>query len=195
MVAGARSFVIRIGAGAFRGRSLVGPARGERGLRPTSGRAKQVLFDVLGPLSGVTHVLDLFAGAGTLGFEAMSRGVERATFVDRDARAVSMIERNATGLGVANRVRVVRMDVIRFLGDTPDVWPLVLADPPYESASWAVLFDRLQDRVPADGRLVIEHATSDPPAGSGFECTTRREVGGTTWSVFRPGGTKRSEEG
>jgi len=177
--------MIRIEAGEFRSRRLQGPRRDDRSLRPTSGRVKQILFDLLGPLTGVSHVLDLFAGAGTLGFEALSRGVARATFVDANTRAAALLRRNAAVLGVEERVRIVKREVLAFLGDPAEEWPLVLADPPYAAKELETLLQCATESVTPGGRIVIEHATDVEFDSAGFEPVRRRVIGGTTLSIFR----------
>jgi 16S rRNA (guanine966-N2)-methyltransferase len=101
---------VRVVAGRFGGRRLVAP-RG-RATRPTADRVREALFSMLGDVSHA-RVLDLYAGSGALGIEALSRGAQSALFVDSDARAVAVIRRNLTELGADGEVR--RQDVVRFL--------------------------------------------------------------------------------
>jgi 16S rRNA (guanine966-N2)-methyltransferase len=126
---------VRVIAGRFGGRRLKTPPG--RGTRPTADRVREALFATLGPLEGAV-VLDLFAGSGALGIEALSRGAARAVFVERDPRAADVACANLAALGVGDAQAVVlRMPARRALqyararGDTYD---LVLLDPPYESA-------------------------------------------------------------
>jgi 16S rRNA (guanine966-N2)-methyltransferase len=125
---------MRIVGGEFRGRPLATPSGRE--IRPTSDRLRETLFDILihrfgDPVSGA-RVLDLFAGTGALGLEAMSRGASYCLFVDEDVEARGLIRRNAETLGLTGRTRIFRRDATR-LGPVANVAPfsLIFADPPY----------------------------------------------------------------
>jgi 16S rRNA (guanine966-N2)-methyltransferase len=150
---------VRIVAGEFRGRRLAAP-RGAR-TRPTADRVREALFSILGDVSG-TRVLDLYAGSGALGIEALSRGAESAVFVERDVRAAAVIERNLASLGLEERV--VREDAVRFLARREGTFDLVFCDPPYDSASR--LGGPLAERLPAltseDARIVTESDKRTP---------------------------------
>jgi 16S rRNA (guanine966-N2)-methyltransferase len=139
---------LRVVAGDFKGRRLAAP-RGTR-TRPTADRVREALFSMLGDVAGAS-VLDLYAGSGALGIEALSRGADSAVFVERDAQAVAAIERNLAAVGV--EATVVRQDVVRFLARADGAFDLVFCDPPYDSASR--LAGQLADRLPA---LIAEHA-------------------------------------
>ena len=124
---------MRVVAGRFGGRRLTAPPG--RGTRPTSDRVREALFSILGPLDGAT-VLDLFAGSGALGIEALSRGAASAVFVEHDPRAVGVLHANieAVGLG-AEEARVVRADALRNASLAGGPYDLVLIDPPYRLAA------------------------------------------------------------
>jgi len=146
---------MRVVAGLAGGRRLRAPAG--RRVRPTSERVREALFNSLGSLDAVdgATVLDLFAGTGALGIEALSRGAASATFVDADVQAVRAIEENLAVTGLGERARVVHMDVFRFLADTPPaVVDVAFADPPYAFDDW----ERLLAAVPA-GLVAIEART------------------------------------
>ncbi|MGH9323591.1 MAG: 16S rRNA (guanine(966)-N(2))-methyltransferase RsmD [Vicinamibacteria bacterium] len=151
---------MRIGSGEMRGRRVRAP-RGER-TRPTSGRLKKSLFDVLAPRLPGARVLDLYAGSGSLAFEALSRGAESAVLVERNRRACESIRRNVEDLELGGRVAILPMDVSSALskllhrGERFDV---VFADPPYRSNEPDDLLVLLGDgRLVAEGALVIlEH--------------------------------------
>jgi 16S rRNA (guanine966-N2)-methyltransferase len=150
---------VRVVAGEFRGRRLAAP-RGAR-TRPTADRVREALFSMLGDVSGA-RVLDLYAGSGALGIEALSRGAGSAVFVERDARAVSAIERNLASLGLEQRV--VRQDAARFLARAQGTFDLVFCDPPYDSASRLAgpLAERLPALTAADARIVTESDKRSP---------------------------------
>jgi len=140
-------------AGEFGGRRLAAPPG--RGTRPTADRVREALFSMLGDVSGA-HVLDLFAGSGALGIEALSRGAASAAFVESDARAAAVVRRNLDSLGLRAEVR--RQDALRFLAAAEGSFDLVLADPPYDSASRIAgpLAERLPGVLAEGGRIVTE---------------------------------------
>ena len=149
---------MRVVAGRLGGRRLAAPPGDAT--RPTSDRVREALFAILGPLGG-ERVLDLYAGSGALGIEALSRGAAEATFVERSRPAVASIEANLAALEL--EARVERGDALRFLtaagraGGTAR-FDLVFADPPYSCA--ASLADRLSSLLGAilseDARIVTE---------------------------------------
>ena len=150
---------MRIVAGRFGGRRLRAPAG--RATRPTSDRVREALFGTLGPLDGAA-VLDLFAGSGALGLEALSRGAARADLVERDARAAAVARANAEALGLsADEVRVLQMPALRALRDARRrgaTYDLVLLDPPYRAASrlGAELSEPLAAVLAPGARVVTE---------------------------------------
>lgn len=183
---------MRIIAGDLRGR----PLRAPRGTttRPTSGRVREAIFNHLVAAhlghdwSGV-RVLDLFAGSGALGLEALSRGADHATFIDRDQRAIDAIRANVAALGVEQRTTVLKRDAERALA-SPQGGPfeLIFADPPYAVVVDAPLLAALaQDTVThLDALAVIEHAASSPPQlEDHWEILTTRPHGDTALTILR----------
>jgi len=150
---------VRVVAGEFKGRRLYAP-RGSR-TRPTADRVREALFSMLGDVSGA-RVLDLYAGSGALGIEALSRGAESAVFVERDAKALDALRRNLDATGARGAVR--REDVARFLSRPEGTFDLVFADPPYDDAS--AVAHSLADAVPAlvdeNARIVTESDKRNP---------------------------------
>jgi 16S rRNA (guanine(966)-N(2))-methyltransferase RsmD len=123
---------VRVVGGEFGGRTLVAP-RG-RATRPTPERVREALFSILGDMAGL-HVLDLYAGSGALGIEALSRGAAEVTFVDCAAAAIAAIRRNLDTLGAGAEVQ--RRGALAFLGSASSrarQYDLVLLDPPYRQA-------------------------------------------------------------
>jgi 16S rRNA (guanine(966)-N(2))-methyltransferase RsmD len=118
---------MRIIAGTHRGHTIHAP-RG-RDTRPTSDRVRENVFNILGPVDGAS-VLDLYAGSGAMGLEALSRGAERVVFVERDADAARTIERNLDKLHL--RATVLRRDAVAMLAGETRKYDLVLVDPPYD---------------------------------------------------------------
>src|SRR5689334_4958151 len=131
---------MRVIAGSARGRRLQAPS-GD-GTRPTSDRVREATFNALGSLDALVGatVLDLFAGSGALGIEALSRGAARATFVERDRTARTVLEANLAACGFADRAEVVASDADRLLATAGERrWDLALLDPPYAYEGWPEL--------------------------------------------------------
>ena len=141
---------MRVVAGLAGGRRLQAPAGRE--VRPTSERVREALFNSLGSLDAVdgAAVVDLFAGTGALGIEALSRGAVSAVFVDADPRAVSVIKDNLRATGLAEHARVVHSDVLRFYADAQGTfYDVAFADPPYAFEDWPALLAVLPARLVA----------------------------------------------
>jgi 16S rRNA (guanine(966)-N(2))-methyltransferase RsmD len=184
---------VRIIAGAYKGRRLATP-RGET-TRPTADQVRIALLDTLMPRLPAARVLDLFAGAGSVGLEALSRGATHATFVERDARAVATLRANVTTLGVERAVRVVRDDVVRALRTlrrTGERFDVVFLDPPYDGDDVAMTLDALGGgELLGDGAVVVaQHRTKRAPAASAgaLAAFRTRRFGETTLTFFRAGG-------
>jgi 16S rRNA (guanine966-N2)-methyltransferase len=181
---------VRIVAGTHRGRRLAAPPG--RATRPTPDRVREALFALIGPVEGAA-VLDLFAGSGALGLEALSRGAATATFVDRSPRAVAAIRANVRSLGLEDRARVVGRDWRAALAAERAAgrrFGLCLCDPPYS------LLPRIAGSIGAalaplmtpGGTVVIEHPSAGPdPEPRGLEIASRidRTYGDTALSVLR----------
>jgi 16S rRNA (guanine966-N2)-methyltransferase len=150
---------LRVVAGEFKGRRLAAP-RGAR-TRPTADRVREALFSMLGDVAGA-RVLDLYAGSGALGIEALSRGAASALFVERDPAAVAVIERNLAPLEVD--ATVARADAVRWLARAEGPFDLVFCDPPYDSASRLAgpLAERLPGLTADDARIVTESDKRNP---------------------------------
>lgn len=151
---------MRIITGSLKGRRLSLPGR-ELDIRPTSDRTKEGMFGVISArkeLDGI-RVLDLFAGTGNLGFEALSRGAKSIEFVDGSRFAVSLIQKNAEQFGVSSQVHCILSDVQRFIMGTPRPYDLIFADPPYDYPEMPELVDKIIDDgwLSKDGWLVLEH--------------------------------------
>jgi 16S rRNA (guanine966-N2)-methyltransferase len=172
---------VRIVAGEFKGRRLHAP-KGQRTC-PTADRVREALFSILGPAEGL-RVLDLFAGSGALGIEALSRGAAGATFVDSDSRAVAAIERNLAAVGVEAPVH--KRDVLAFLADSDRRYDLVLIDPPYSSAGRLAgpLSERLPGVVTEDARIVTE-SDNRAPLELDLPLADERSYGDTRIAIHR----------
>jgi 16S rRNA (guanine966-N2)-methyltransferase len=151
---------MRVIGGRLGGRRLASPPNRSRELRPTSDRARETLFALLGDVSDLL-VLDLFCGTGALAIEALSRGADSAVLVDR---APALARRNVEALGLANRCEVVRSDAIRYLRSTEQRFGLILCDPPYRLADRLEpeLSQHLPPRLARRARLAIECSARRP---------------------------------
>ena len=177
---------MRIVAGAFRSRRLVAPPGADT--RPTSDRAREALFAMLGDVEG-DRALDLFAGSGALGLEALSRGAAACTFVERDRAALQALRTNVAALGVGDRCTVRATDVRRALRADAAAgrqYDLLLIDPPYRMLRDVLpALDRLLgDLAPPGARLVLESAAADEPVVRGFQLDRRRRAGAAALSLF-----------
>jgi 16S rRNA (guanine(966)-N(2))-methyltransferase RsmD len=181
---------VRIIAGQLKGRRFEGPDWD--GLRPTSDSLRETLFNILGPTIDGDRVLDGFAGTGAMGLEALSRGARRVTFVDRDPRAIALIERNLAACGVTQACAIIRGDFLdpRRLADR--AFDLVLLDPPYEKIDLVVVLAAAGDAVADGGRVVIEHSRRTPTPGSVGRLTRIRvtAAGDSALSFFIPAGNE-----
>jgi 16S rRNA (guanine966-N2)-methyltransferase len=180
---------MRVVAGVAGGRRLRAPAG--RRVRPTSERVREALFNALGSIDAVAGatVVDLFAGTGALGIEALSRGAASATFVEADPRAVAAIRENLGATGLGDRARVLQADVERFLADHPEpVYDLAFADPPYAFEDWPALLAVL----PA--RLVAIEARAHVALGPGWHPLRSRRYGDTVVTLARHEEDAGSEE-
>ncbi len=167
---------MRVIAGEFKGRQLKAPTWD--GLRPTSDRLRETLFNILGPAISEARVIDGFAGTGALGIEALSRGAAHVTFVESDSRAVRLIADNLaplTGLD-RNRYAIIRADFADAARRLDGSFEIVLLDPPYAEQAVERALDAAVRLVVPGGRLVIEYAKRyvAPEAHAGL--TLRRRV-------------------
>ncbi len=154
---------MRVVAGEARGRTLVAPDGS--GTRPTSDRVRESIFNMLFSLQATegAAVLDLYAGCGALGIEALSRGAESCVFVEQHRRAVSCIETNLELTGFSDQATVVQADAISWVQAQDRRFDLVLADPPYADDDWVSLLDHLDARwvVAEAGKELGEHPRWD----------------------------------
>jgi 16S rRNA (guanine966-N2)-methyltransferase len=177
---------VRIVAGRFGGRRLRAPAG--RGTRPTSDRVREALFSILGARVAGADVLDLFAGSGALGLEALSRGAAAVTFVDSAPAAARAIRDNLEALGVAAEVR--REDALRFLETAarrPRHYDLVFLDPPYRLAER--LGRPLSEALPAvlsPAAVVVAESDRRAPLALGLPLHDERRYGDTLIRLHGP---------
>jgi 16S rRNA (guanine966-N2)-methyltransferase len=177
---------VRIVAGDRKGARIFAP-RGET-TRPTSDRVREAAFDLIGPVDGAT-VLDLFAGSGAMGLEALSRGAATVVFVESDPDAVRAIERNLDKLRLTGAT-VVRTGATTGLAQEASAgrqYDLVLADPPYAMTDYETLARYLPRVLADDGLLVLESSARIEPELAGLAVRTTRKYGSTRVTVFEHG--------
>ena len=180
---------MRVTGGALAGRRLRAP-RGSA-VRPSSDRVREALFARLGDLSGAA-VLDLFAGTGALGIEALSRGAAEATFVERAAPALACLEANLAELGLSSQGRILPGEVaavLRRLGRQPVRFDLVLLDPPYASGEAEAVLGALLagDLLRPEATVVVETGHRHPVgAVPGLALLDERRYGDTLIGRFAP---------
>jgi len=171
---------VRIIAGTRKGHTIQAPPG--RDTRPTSDRVRENVFNILGPVEGAS-VLDLYAGSGALGLEALSRGAEHVVFVERDADAVRTIERNLDKLRL--RATVLRKDAITVLASESRKYDLVLVDPPYDM--YADIEPKLARHLPpvvADGGVVVVETDSRTQPELPLAERTSRKYGSVRVTVY-----------
>jgi len=177
---------MRIIAGTLKGRRLDAPDW--EGLRPTSDKLRETLFNVLAPRIGDARVLDGFAGTGAVGIEALSRGAAHVTFVEADGRAVRLIQRNLDHCGVADRYAIIRArfaDAVRMV--SAGSFDLVFLDPPYQADGMAEMLDAAAPLVAPGGLVVLEHARRDVAPAVAASIVKTRDIlsGDSALTLYR----------
>ncbi len=179
---------MRIIAGELGGRVLDTP-RG-RLVRPTAGRVRESLFARLGPLGGAA-ALDLFAGSGALGLEALSRGATTCLFADDAAASIACVRANVKALGLEGRAEVRRADFKRVLRDEAragSLYDLVLLDPPYAAAAgYAAALGELLPAVLAPGAVIVIESAHGLEIPLDLPADTPRRYGASTIQILRNG--------
>ena len=176
---------MRIVAGEYGGRTLRAPPGA--GTRPTADRVREALFSILGSVEGA-RVLDLYAGSGALGLEALSRGAAHATFVEKDRRAANVIEQNVASVGADDRAAVLIRDVMAWLRarEGKDAFELVLIDPPYDFADR--LGGPLTERLPgvlAPNAVIVSESDKRSPLLLDLPEADERHYGDTRIAIHR----------
>jgi 16S rRNA (guanine(966)-N(2))-methyltransferase RsmD len=170
---------MRIVAGSRKGHRIEAPKG--TATRPTSDRVRENTFNLIGPVDGAS-VLDLFAGSGAMGLEALSRGAERAVFVESSREACRTIIANLDKLRL--NATVLCADVLRTLGTERGEYDLVLLDPPYDFAGHDRIAPHLPPILAPDGLLVYETPAKVEPEIEGLEVRTSRRYGAARITLF-----------
>lgn len=170
---------MRVVAGDLRGRRIEAPT--SDATRPTTDKVRQAVFNALGSLEVVegARVLDLFAGTGAMGIEALSRGAAHCVFVERDRDALAVLKKNIAALGLADRATVLAVDALSAAARQPGI-DLLIADPPYGFDQWHELI------VDADAALVV--LESDRALGeiAGWDTVREKKYGRTHVAFLQP---------
>lgn len=180
---------MRVVAGSARGRRLIAPEG--RDTRPTLDRVREAVSNALISLDAIegARVLDLFAGSGALGIEALSRGASHCTFVDHDRSARRCIETNLRACELSDRAEVVSTSVSAFLGEAIAAgrrYDLVLIDPPYATPDddWSTVLGSVG--VVAGGGVVVVESDRSIPVPPGWDARREKKYGGTLVGVLLP---------
>jgi 16S rRNA (guanine966-N2)-methyltransferase len=176
---------MRIIAGEYKGRRLKAPRWPN--LRPTSDKLRETLFNILAPRVRGARVLDVFAGTGAIGLEGLSRGAERAVFVDHDQRAAALIDENATLCGARNRCAIIRDTAERALQKpiAGDPFDLIILDPPYDFEPLAPIVSAAAAHLASGGWIVLEHARRRAtPDAAGVRATRTVASGDSALTFF-----------
>ncbi|MGH7775832.1 MAG: 16S rRNA (guanine(966)-N(2))-methyltransferase RsmD [Candidatus Dormibacterales bacterium] len=176
---------LRVGSGEACGRRLLAPA----GIRPTEALVKAAIFNMLGDAVLDVRVLDVFAGSGSLGIEALSRGAAFATFVERSRACASILGQNLDALRLRTRSRLAVADARRWLEANPEevrAAAVIILDPPYEGGAVTPVLEILEGSAAPGTLVVAEHAAGLQPGGRGRLVAVReRRYGGSAVTVLR----------
>ncbi len=195
---------LRLTGGAFRGAKLYGVHGND--VRPALGIVRKSLFSILGDRVQDARVLDLFAGTGSVGFEALARGAREVLFIDNDDRCVQALKKNVEHLRLEGRVKVARMNAfgaVALCRRFPEPFDLVFVDPPYKYWDGGRTRERLfqvveqiaLEHLAPDGCVVVEHALGQLAGVEmmALSLLTRRQYGGTELSIWVRKGTEPEE--
>lgn len=172
---------VRIIGGEWRSRLVTFPDA--IGLRPTPDRVRETLFNWLGQRLSGLNVLDLFAGSGVLGFEALSRGAARVVMVERDRRASEQLRATAKELA-AEGVEIVGGEALAWLAGTRETFDVVFIDPPYASELAGIALEKLPPRLNAGARVYVESASRPRAQGEGWKLLREGSAGAARFALY-----------
>lgn len=145
-------------------RVIAGTSRGAKldtteglGVRPTIDRVKEAIFSSIHFELPGSKVLDLFAGSGQLGIEALSRGASQCVFIEHDRAAHAMVQKNLNTAGLMKHARVAQMDALSFLQRLNEPFDFVFMDPPYDCTTYAQMIELLAPFLNEGGKIIVEH--------------------------------------
>lgn len=184
-------------------RIVGGSAKGRRlcaikgfSIRPTSDKVREAVFNILGAEFHYKNVLDLFAGTGAMGIEALSRGAEKVTFIDKDASAIKMVNKNLDICGFADKAKVIKMDVILFLEQKPSAFSLqpkafdlIFIDPPYAAGLTGMALEMIdKNKILADSGVIVSETSKRAAIDaklSGLQEFDKRQYGDTVLRFYK----------
>lgn len=183
-------------------RIISGSAKGRRlksvpgtGTRPTADKVKEAVFSMIGPYFDGGTVLDLFAGTGALGIEALSRGMEKGVFIDRDPASVRTVRENLASAALSDKAEVYRSDAqkaVKLLARRQLSFDLVFLDPPYRMRDMDAMMERLREAglLATQAIVVVEHeaAHAYPDFVAGLAAVRRSVYGDTAVTIYKPAG-------
>lgn len=182
--------MLRIIAGEARGLRLRTPKGSST--RPTSERVREALFNILGPRVIDALFLDLFAGSGAVGLEALSRGAKEVFFIEDDRRALSCLKANLQATGFNDRAHILAMDIRRGLGELRRrdlVFDMIFVDPPYRKGWGDIILPAIVPLVLPTGLVIIETAAAEGvPENADMKLTGRRVYGDTALNFYQRAG-------
>ncbi len=175
---------MRVIAGRLKGRRLKSPHWA--GLRPTSDKLRETLFNIVAPRIDGARVVDGYAGTGAIGIEALSRGAAHVIFIEKNRRAAALIEENLKACGVEGGYTICCADIAAALAALPaaDAFDLILLDPPYDSKNVSAALDAAARRLADHGLVVLERATRREPEEPAALCRTRDVKSGDSTLTF-----------
>jgi len=177
---------IRLIAGTFGGRVIEGS--GTNRTHPMGERIRGSLFNIIGTEIADAKVLDAFAGSGSLGLEALSRGAQHATFIERDRVAQNVITNNIKTLGVANVTKLVKAPVASWLETTEEQFDIIFADPPYHDLQLSTVM-RITKVLKPNGLMVLSYTgRGEVPTGLGVVVVDNRSYGDAVLAFYRKEG-------
>ncbi len=177
---------MRVISGSARGRKLLAPD----GMltRPTTDRVKESIFNIINPYLPAENILDLFAGSGALGIEALSRGTSHAVLVDSNRAALEIVKKNLLGARLVERADVVFKDALLFLKETQMKFDIIFLDPPYNTGLLNEAIDLIYEKsLLTDGGIILAESevNGEEPGNNHFTIAKRAKYGKTTVFVLK----------
>lgn len=175
---------VRIIAGEWRSRRISISPRPQ--CRPTPAQVRETLFNWVGDAIRGTHVLDLFAGTGALGFEALSRGANHATFIERDRKTIAVLRKTCQQFELdANRAHVVEANALSWLNQNNAEWDVVFVDPPFKDRrTYDVVLRRLLSKLSRGALVYVESPVRTAPLEADLALWKNKEVGEVRMQLF-----------
>jgi len=176
---------LRVISGSARGRKLSAPDGLDT--RPTTDRVKESIFNIISPYMPAANVLDLFAGSGAMGIEALSRASQHAVFVEQSRKALSVIQKNLSDTRLTDRSEVLHTDAFSYLGRANTKFDIIFLDPPYNKGMLSAAIDIIyENSLLADGGIIVAETElgGEIPDDSGFSLIKQAKYGKTVVLIF-----------